>query len=76
MGGSSHAGYRARGADSFSRTSGTGIRYVLEGAITINWKEGKTESFEAGSTYFEGQARTIPLARCQQGTAAKGHAGW
>ena len=39
---------------------GPGIRYVLEGAITINWKEGKTETFEAGSTYFEGPGENHP----------------
>src|SRR5215510_4371200 len=32
---------------------GPGLRYVLEGAVTINWKEGKAETFKAGSTYFE-----------------------
>lgn len=39
---------------------GPGIRYVLEGAITINWKEGKTETYEAGSTYFEGLGENHP----------------
>ena len=32
---------------------GPGMRYVLEGAIAIAWKNGKTEIFKAGSTYFE-----------------------
>ena len=32
---------------------GPGMRYVLEGAITIAWKDGKTETFKAGSSYFE-----------------------
>ena len=27
---------------------------ALPGAITINWKEGKAQTFSAGSTYFEG----------------------
>lgn len=31
-----------------------GIRYVLEGAITINWKDGGSQTFAQGSTYFEG----------------------
>ena len=39
---------------------GPGLRYVLEGAITINWKEGKTQTFETGSTYFEGPGENHP----------------
>jgi quercetin dioxygenase-like cupin family protein len=39
---------------------GPGLRYVLEGAITISWKEGKTQTFKAGSTYFEGQGANHP----------------
>ncbi|KWR88367.1 hypothetical protein RM96_20010 [Cupriavidus sp. IDO] len=39
---------------------GPGLRYVLEGAITIIWKEGKTRTFEAGSTYFEGRGENHP----------------
>jgi quercetin dioxygenase-like cupin family protein len=39
---------------------GPGLRHVLEGAITINWKEGKTQTFEAGSTYFEGPGENHP----------------
>lgn len=39
---------------------GPGLRYVLEGAITINWKEGKTQTFEAGSSYFEGRGENHP----------------
>lgn len=39
---------------------GPGLRYVLEGAITINWKDGKTQTFEAGSTYFEGPGENHP----------------
>ena len=39
---------------------GPGLRYVLEGAITIKWKEGKTQTFEAGSTYFEGRGENHP----------------
>lgn len=37
-----------------------GIRYVLEGAITINWKEGGTQTFTQGSTYFEGPGQNHP----------------
>jgi len=39
---------------------GPGLRYVLEGAITINWKNGKAETFKAGSTYFEGAGENHP----------------
>lgn len=39
---------------------GPGLRYVLEGAITIAWKEGKTQTFAAGSTYFEGPGENHP----------------
>jgi quercetin dioxygenase-like cupin family protein len=37
-----------------------GVRYVLEGAITINWKEGGTQTFTQGSTYFEGPGQSHP----------------
>jgi quercetin dioxygenase-like cupin family protein len=39
---------------------GPGLRYVVEGEITINWKEGKSETFKAGSTYFEGAGENHP----------------
>jgi quercetin dioxygenase-like cupin family protein len=39
---------------------GPGLRYVLEGEVTISWKEGKTETFKAGSTYFEGAGENHP----------------
>ncbi len=39
---------------------GPGLRYVVEGAITITWKEGKSETFKAGSTYFEGAGANHP----------------
>ena len=39
---------------------GPGLRYVLDGAITITWKEGKTQTFVAGSTYFEGRGENHP----------------
>ena len=37
-----------------------GIRYVLEGAITINWKDGGSQTFTQGSTYFEGPGQNHP----------------
>jgi len=39
---------------------GPGLRYVLDGAITINWKGGNTEAFKAGATYFEGAGENHP----------------
>jgi quercetin dioxygenase-like cupin family protein len=39
---------------------GPGLRYVIDGAITISWKEGKSETFSAGSTYFEGAGANHP----------------
>ena len=39
---------------------GPGLRYVVEGAITINWKEGNTQTYAAGSTYFEGGGANHP----------------
>ena len=37
-----------------------GIRYLLEGAITINWKDGGSQTFTQGSTYFEGPGQNHP----------------
>jgi quercetin dioxygenase-like cupin family protein len=37
-----------------------GIRYALEGAITINWKDGGSQTFTQGSTYFEGPGQNHP----------------
>ncbi len=42
---------------------GPGMRYVLEGAIAIAWKNGKTETFKAGSTYFEAPGSSHPIGR-------------
>lgn len=39
---------------------GPGLRYVLEGAITIGWIDGRTQTFSAGSTYFEGPGDNHP----------------
>jgi quercetin dioxygenase-like cupin family protein len=39
---------------------GPGLRYVLEGAITIAWKDGPEKTFEAGETYFEGPGANHP----------------
>ncbi|WP_454766656.1 cupin domain-containing protein [Cupriavidus campinensis] len=50
---------------------GPGLRYVLEGAITIIWKEGKTRTFEAGSTYFEGKGENHPAGTISAKNAGK-----
>jgi quercetin dioxygenase-like cupin family protein len=39
---------------------GPGIRYVLEGAITISWKDKGANTFGAGSTYTEGPGENHP----------------
>jgi quercetin dioxygenase-like cupin family protein len=39
-----------------------GVRYVAEGAITITWKDGKSETYRAGSTYFEGPGENHPAS--------------
>ena len=33
---------------------------MLEGAITINWKDGELQTFTQGSTYFEGPGQNHP----------------
>ena len=44
---------------------GPGLRYVLEGAITIAWKDDRgTQTFKAGSTYFEGAGDNPHPVRC------------
>lgn len=39
---------------------GPGIRYVLEGAITIQWKNKGANTYGAGSTYTEGPGENHP----------------
>ena len=39
---------------------GPGLRYVLDGAVTIAWKDGGEKTFEAGDTYFEGPGANHP----------------
>ena len=60
------------GETPFYMPEGPGIRYVLEGAITINWKEGKTQTFEAGSTYFEGPRENHPAGNISAKNNGKG----
>jgi quercetin dioxygenase-like cupin family protein len=51
---------------------GPGMRYVLEGAITIAWKNGKTETFKAGSTYSEASGSNHPIGQMSARNAADG----
>ncbi len=37
-----------------------GLRYVLDGEITIQWKDGRAQTFAAGSTYIEGPGENHP----------------
>lgn len=39
---------------------GPGIRYVLEGAITIQWKDKGANTYGVGSTYVEGPGENHP----------------
>ncbi len=51
---------------------GPGLRYVLEGAIAIAWKGGSTETFKAGSTYFEASGSNHPIGQMSARNAAEG----
>lgn len=37
-----------------------GLRYMLDGSLTIAWKEGHTQTFSQGSTYYEGPGENHP----------------
>ena len=37
-----------------------GLRYVLEGAITVQWKDRGSQTFSSGSTYYEGAGANHP----------------
>ncbi len=39
---------------------GPGIRYVLDGEITIYWKDGTKHTYGPGDTYFEGPGANHP----------------
>jgi len=40
---------------------GPGIRYVLDGAITIQWKDQGSNTYGVGSTYVEGPGENHPV---------------
>ena len=48
------------GAIPFHTHEYPGLRYVLEGAIMIQWKDRGSQTFGAGSTYYEGAGANHP----------------
>ena len=51
---------------------GPGLRYVLDGAISIAWKDRGMQTFKAGSTYFEGAGENHPPSGMSAKNAAAG----
>lgn len=51
---------------------GPGLRYVLDGAISIVWKDRGMQIFKAGSTYFEGAGENHPPSEMSAKNAAEG----
>ncbi len=51
---------------------GPGLRYVLEGAVAIAWKDHGMQTFEAGSTYFEGAGENHPPEEMSAKNMAEG----
>jgi quercetin dioxygenase-like cupin family protein len=49
---------------------GPGLRYVVDGAITVAWKGRGTQTFKAGSTYFEGAGENHPPGQMSAKNAA------
>jgi quercetin dioxygenase-like cupin family protein len=37
-----------------------GLRYILDGSLSISWKDGRFQTYSAGSTYFEGPGANHP----------------
>lgn len=37
-----------------------GLRYMLDGSLSISWKDGGFQTYSAGSTYFEGPGANHP----------------
>ena len=50
---------------------GPGLRYVLEGAISVAWKDRQTQTFKAGETYFEGAGENHPPGQMSAKNAAE-----
>jgi len=51
---------------------GPGLRYVVDGAITVAWKDRGAQTFKAGSTYFEGAGENHPPGQMSAKNAADG----
>jgi quercetin dioxygenase-like cupin family protein len=51
---------------------GPGLRYVLEGAISVAWKDRQNQTFKAGETYFEGAGENHPPGQMSAKNAAEG----
>jgi quercetin dioxygenase-like cupin family protein len=51
---------------------GPGLRYVIDGAISIAWKDREVQTFKAGSTYFEGAGENHPPTEMSAKNAAEG----
>lgn len=51
---------------------GPGLRYVLEGAVAIAWKDRGMQTFEAGSTYFESAGENHPPEEMSAKNMAEG----
>lgn len=51
---------------------GPGLRYVIDGAISIAWKDRGMQTFKAGSTYFEGAGQNHPTSGMSAKNAADG----
>jgi quercetin dioxygenase-like cupin family protein len=53
---------------------GPGVRYVLEGAVSIAWKDRGTQTFKTGSTYFESAGENHPPGEMSAKNVAGGMA--
>jgi quercetin dioxygenase-like cupin family protein len=51
---------------------GPGLRYVVDGAIAVAWKDRGMQTFKAGSTYFEGAGENHPPDQMSAKNAADG----
>jgi quercetin dioxygenase-like cupin family protein len=51
---------------------GPGVRYVLEGAVSIAWKDRGLQTYKAGSTYFEGAGENHPPEEMSAKNVAEG----
>ena len=52
--------------------AGPGLRYVLDGAITVVHGDGEERTYEQGETYFEGAGANHPAGSMSAWTAAEG----